>query len=297
MQSNPRSKSVTDSAYHHLQEHREFVTFCLAVLYASTEELGWDASITRLSSTKDDTKTQPVTGMEATDLNRTVTHPRYIIDVRVDEQVTRRFMTISPISTSGAYGIIGRGTRVWEARELLDGGKESDRVVAIKDYWIDEDREREGKIVESIVGAAPDEAHRVKLKKHIVDILCHGDVYREHIKIVKRDGEKPVMAKEMAKNSTPDLTEAIKRRNCAIDLRRPKATLASTLSQEHQVASGTHIPFPPSSYLAAPLRKGRPLAGVRTRNRLVMSQVGTCLHNERSLRAVFSGLRDVCKGK
>lgn len=206
-------------------------------------------------------------------------------------------MTISPISTSGADEIIGRGTRVWEARELLDDGKESDRVVAIKDYWIDEDREREGKVVESILAAAPGESHRIKLKDYIVDILCHGDVYREHIEIIKRDGEKPMMAKDMVKDSTRDLKEAIKRRNCAIDLRRPKATLASIPSQEHQVASGTHTPVPPSSYLAAPtVRKGRPLAGVRTRNRLVMSQVGTCLHNEQSLRAVFSGLRDVCKG-
>lgn len=275
------------------------------MLCASMEELGWDTSTERLEPAKPKKNKKskgkkPDAGkveMEADpDTPAELERPRYILNVRVDEQVTRRFITISPISILAADGILGRGTRVWKARELVDG-KESEEHFAIKDYWIDEDREREGEVVQSIVEAAPDDAHRAKLKKHIVDILCHGDVYREHISIVKRDGENPIVAKEMVADSTRDLKEAIRRRNRAIDLQPPKAPIASIPSQKDQVVSGIHTPVPPSSYLAASLRRGRPLPGVRTRNRLVMKQVGTCLHNEQSLRAVFSGLRDVCTGE
>lgn len=54
------------------------------------------------------------------------------MDVRVDERVTHQFITIRPLSISGADGILGRGTRVWAARELLEGGKQSEDIVAIE---------------------------------------------------------------------------------------------------------------------------------------------------------------------
>lgn len=222
--------------------------------------------------------------------------PQYRISVYVDEQVTRRFITICPISISGADGILGRGTRVWAARELLENGELSDDVVAIKDYWIDADREREGDVVQSILDAAPDEAGRATLMNHIVHILCHGDVYRTLIRIVIRDGEHPEATNVMVRDSTRNLKEAIARKHAAIPLQRPKASPSQIPSRKDQLALGAHTPVAPSSYFTPPAREGRPLPGVRIRNRLVMKQVGRPLHSEQSLRAAFSAIHDVCTG-
>lgn len=272
--------------------------FCLAVLFASTEDLGWDASMTRLSPMKDATKKQPGTETAATNPNQGATtdaaHPRFIVDVRVDEQLTRRFVTVSPLSMSGANGIFGRGTRVWEARELLEDGKESDTVVALKDYWVDVDGNREGDVVKSILDVAPDEAGRAMLRDHIIDILCHGDVYRKHTSIVKRDGQRSEAVNETVPTSTRDLKAAIARRNFAVNLRRPHGRPC----QSNQPSSGEHTPVSASSYFDVPaLWQKRPLLSVRFRNRLVMRQVGKPLHSEQSLRAIFSALHDVCFGK
>lgn len=266
------------------------------------EELGWDASIQRLALGKPEDDKTDADGRSgiwtaAADSAQAAApealHPQYILSVRVDEQVFRRFVTVSPISLSGADGIIGRGTRVWAARELLDNGEQSDDIVAIKDYWIDADQEREGDVVQSIMDAAPDEAGRAKLKNHIVDILCHGDVHRNHTGIVKRDGEHPEVVHVIAPDSTCDLREAIARREAAVESQRQRAHAARIASQSDQLASGVYSPY---SYFA-PIKERRPLAGVRIHNRLVMKQVGRSLHSEKSLRTAFSALHDVCTGQ
>lgn len=180
-------------------------------------------SIKRLSPPKDtkaNVEKQSTTGTAPTSSGQTIefrtSFPQYEIDVRVDERVTRRFITTCPLSISGADGILGRGTRVWAARELLQGGEQSEDVVAIKDYWIDADREREGDIVKSIMDAAPDEAGRAILKDHIVDVLCHGDVYRKQIRIIRRDGQHLEATYVMARDETRNPKQAIARKDSAI---------------------------------------------------------------------------------
>lgn len=199
---------------------------------------------------------------------------RYIINVRVDEQVTRRFITTTPISLQGAVGIRGRGTRVWKAHEIINE-KEGDQEVAVKDYWIDANREREGDIVKDIIATAPNEACRTLLKNHIVDVLCHGDVYREHVSIIEREERQPVKVEKMMRNSTRDLKGAIGRRN-------PVMNRASVT---------------PHTYPMSSLSKRRPPLGTKIRNQLVTKQIGKPLHAENSLYSVFSGLLDVSNGK
>ena len=60
---------------------------------------------------------------------------------KIDNQF---FITTRPLATFGADAMVGRGTRVYEARD------KHGNIVAIKDAWRDEDREPEGKILEMI---------------------------------------------------------------------------------------------------------------------------------------------------
>ena len=204
---------------------------------------------------------------------------QYIIDVRRADDTVCQFITVSVISMVGAEDILGRGTRVWEARELLADDSQASNTVVIKDYWIDDDRSREGDVHRCILDGAQDEAHRRALEAHLVTIKCHGDVYHHETIVGLKEGEPTVT---LVPTSTRDFGDAIKRKNLADLLDKPR-TDASEISSpvtDHD----EHTP------LAS-------LPGIKTRNRIVMGQVGESLHRQKSLRTVFSALQDVCMGE
>ncbi|EGO30931.1 hypothetical protein SERLADRAFT_376249, partial [Serpula lacrymans var. lacrymans S7.9] len=57
-----------------------------------------------------------------------------------------KFTTTRPITTYSADYMVGRGTRVYEARDDITGKK-----VALKDSWRDFNRDAEGAILEQIL--------------------------------------------------------------------------------------------------------------------------------------------------
>lgn len=63
--------------------------------------------------------------------------------------------------------------------------------------------------------AAPDEASRATLNNY-VDVICHGDVYRKQIRIIRRDGQHPEATYVMARDETRNLKQAIARKDSAI---------------------------------------------------------------------------------
>ncbi len=76
------------------------------------------------------------------------------IEVRTGAK-TLIYRTEEILSNHSAESILGRGTRVWSAR-LLVNGEPSGELVAIKDTWIDADRPREGDILRAIRSAIYD---------------------------------------------------------------------------------------------------------------------------------------------
>ncbi|KAF9506932.1 hypothetical protein BS47DRAFT_1399046 [Hydnum rufescens UP504] len=66
-------------------------------------------------------------------------------------------------------------TRVFEAIEVEDGGKETRGPVVLKDIWIDHDRMREGDILTQLYNDVDGEDKRLA-KKHFLTPICHGDV-------------------------------------------------------------------------------------------------------------------------
>ena len=62
------------------------------------------------------------------------------------------FRTDGLINDDGAKSPLGRGTRVWRVKRLVDGEPDaSARGRVLKDSWVDEDRDREGEILERIL--------------------------------------------------------------------------------------------------------------------------------------------------
>ena len=62
------------------------------------------------------------------------------------------FRTDGLINDDGAKSPLGRGTRVWRVKRLVDGEPDaSARGRVLKDSWVDDDRDREGEILEQIL--------------------------------------------------------------------------------------------------------------------------------------------------
>lgn len=100
-------------------------------MYASQTEMGWDPTMKMIWDGDNHVE------------------PQYDITVQSKEGDVKVFRTIGLISAVGAESIRGRGTRVWQVREV-DGDRLKDTVYVLKDAWIDSDRKSEGEVVAQI---------------------------------------------------------------------------------------------------------------------------------------------------
>jgi hypothetical protein len=94
---------------------------------ATREQLGYDESVTFVDFNERDGVWKRV----------------FEYKIPGNSQHARRFRTRNLIADRGANILTGRGTRVWEVVEILDGEDEpkSDRAsMVLKDSWIDDDR-------------------------------------------------------------------------------------------------------------------------------------------------------------
>lgn len=107
-------------------------------------------------------------------------HRRYDIVVRHQDDdgsiLATTFRTEKLISNVGAQAIRGRGTRVWRVRKLLNG-KVSGKTMVLKDCWIYSDQKREADVLEEIKASARDDDDRRVFNRHLLTVVCHGDVY------------------------------------------------------------------------------------------------------------------------
>ena len=85
------------------------------------------------------------------------------------------YRTLALITDSGAFDLLGRGTRVWKAVRIVNG-EETGAPVVLKDAWVDSDREREGDIHWRRLHSDYFERERPELKEHFIAVEVHGDV-------------------------------------------------------------------------------------------------------------------------
>lgn len=146
------------------------IRFFLVMFYSKDHELGWDPTM----------EYYPAAGkMKA----------YYIITVIGKEETGEvkevRYRTVKLLSSIGAEGLRGRGTRVWKVR-CWKNGKTVGTPVVLKDCWIDSDRMREGDIMTQILldarkakdvtldedGTTPAQV----LEQALLRTVIHGDV-------------------------------------------------------------------------------------------------------------------------
>ena len=142
---------ATDETY---QDYSPTVEIFLRLMYADEIALGWDPTMERLS-------------------------PRdHIGDVQYLIECSKvKYRTVRLIADVGAEAICSRGTRVWEVREVKKNGKEDPTPLALKDSWVDADREREGKILETIREEAEHLPDVFDFDKFFMRAKEYSDVY------------------------------------------------------------------------------------------------------------------------
>ena len=96
-----------------------------------------------------------------------------VISSATEERVYR---TISLLSNTNIDSILGRGTRVWKSHRI-ENGVEIGEPVALKDSWVDASEGREGTTYANILASATDSKKLETLKKYLLTVVTHGDVF------------------------------------------------------------------------------------------------------------------------
>ena len=222
-------------------------------MYADETQLGWDPTMQRES-------------------------PReYVGDVQYTiecDGVTYR--TVRLISDVGAEAIRGRGTRVWEVREVKKNGKEDPTPRVLKDSWVDADREREGKILESIREEAQGLPGDFNFDKYFMRAKAHSDVYIDGVQdnthlLIRRRGSLDGML-----NEPPLLIKSGPPKN-------------SKLPSNAGTKGATQVPEDDAPDLVE--------YSAKIHYRIVFTEVGTTIAEVDSLAAAMLAMTGVVKGE
>jgi Fungal protein kinase len=123
----------------------------LAVSSASKVELGWDPTVECY-------------------YHGSRVYYDITVHSRINNEVTERsYRTSQTLSDRSADALRGRGTRVFKARLLDAEGNETGNPVALKDVWLDNNRDREGDIMEEICNEVSSE-DKIKLQQSLPEI-------------------------------------------------------------------------------------------------------------------------------
>ncbi|KAK0440759.1 hypothetical protein EV421DRAFT_2036642 [Armillaria borealis] len=123
-----RARVLVSEPFNFISYYRHLIHYIVSMSFGSTEDLGYDSSITRVAI--------PLTGGPA--------GSRIQYDYAIDGETYR---TVECLSSFRASGIMSRATRVWTVRKLGDWKK---RECALKDFWIPLDSKTESEIQQDI---------------------------------------------------------------------------------------------------------------------------------------------------
>jgi len=255
----------------------------IALASCDLQELGYDTSIKRVSRVGK------------------AKHPAYEIEVG-----NKTYTTRNVIADFGADAMCGRGTRVWKVCD------ESGKEYALKDCYIDSDREREGYILEGLYHKLPhpDMAQvRRDARKHFLTVSNHGDVM---LPAPGQHGDAGTVAGEEEPRPVQDQTLTVMRRNRELmyhkvfkittrDLtRNPPNTKTSA-----QDGSGKLVPPRDSSLGGVPHKHQFDPVDINSRTaikrnlqhyRIVFEEVAESLYAQTTLQKVFTAIHGALKG-
>lgn len=252
---------------------KPLVQFVLAFLYAPKAAMGLDES---MSCIWDGQKT---------------TVPQYLITVRSAEHpdAVKKYQTTRLISACCAEAIRGRGTRMWEVKEVKRG-KMTGEPMMLKDSWIDSDRPREEVVIKKISG----DAKRFENP--------------EDKDLLQQSLPKPVIAGDVWIGDDVDITICGRERTFGslsrFNLVRPPVaynTDSSTDTEPTPPPAGSSVPTASVQGNVAHHNGAteKPVAVCRSKThyRVVFSEVCEVLHEIDSLPDILYTLCKVCEGK
>jgi hypothetical protein len=157
------------------------IRFVTSIAFANESELGWDPTIQReripeqVHSSPGGSSSEPEREQVDATRYRITVHTRPAGDDGHERPAVETvYRTTRIIFDYGADALRGRGTRVFEARRLEDN-VEVGELVVIKDVWVDDDREREDRILSQLFNDADDKDKEL-IRKYFLTVLACGDV-------------------------------------------------------------------------------------------------------------------------
>lgn len=104
---------------------------------------------------------------------------RLVYDVTIRESETKEhiYRTTELINDDATANLRGRGTRVWKMAQVMNGKVNEDVGGVMKDYWIDEDRTREGDILQELRQLYSNHDDEDLFNSLFLTVVAHGDVY------------------------------------------------------------------------------------------------------------------------
>jgi hypothetical protein len=240
------------------QEHEKLIKLVLSFSHATEEELGYDRTFRLVGN---------VDGVA-----------QYEIDVG-----ERTFLTLKTLSDIAADRLCGRATRVFKVYEKSN----PTRMLALKDQWIDDDREEEAVILD-LLHAQIREAHAKKtfedmnLPKHPWEYFLTVNVH-SRVKVGSEDDntKETIMRGHSLSNTCPLISLVIDK---------------TIVGPATVVESTGHIPYPNTS-IALVFPERVPHLTPRRHQRIVFNELGEALHDLDSLADFFRSLADATLGK
>ncbi|XP_006455458.1 hypothetical protein AGABI2DRAFT_75672, partial [Agaricus bisporus var. bisporus H97] len=140
-----RSHTVVSESFDFTKDIKSFIHVFLSLMYATRVEIGYDPTVHRVLDDK---------------------WIRYVYEVEYNGE-RRYFKTLETLYTSRVLCITGRKTRVWQAIEVegyndkkFRKEKKGGKVVALKDYWLDEGSKSEKDTLEDIFRSIEQVKHK-----------------------------------------------------------------------------------------------------------------------------------------
>ncbi|PBK89234.1 hypothetical protein ARMGADRAFT_1083778 [Armillaria gallica] len=253
-----RARVLVSEPFNFITQYRHLIHYIVSLSFGSTEDLGYDSSITSV----------------AIPLTDGPTRYRIQYDYVIDGETYR---TVECLSSFRASRIISPATRVWTVRKL---GDEIQQEYALKDFWIPLDKKTESEIQQDIFK---------RIEEKDPDAKKDPTLYKQYFMDIKAC--EVVTCTDEKADAIADLLVPY----CLYDVtRRPSSSAASIRST--LIFSSTADPV--GGHLSGRTEHHSPRVYTGCKHvRVLFSEVGTPLDEVQDQKMLFTGLLHAYRGK
>ncbi|KIP06495.1 hypothetical protein PHLGIDRAFT_118886 [Phlebiopsis gigantea 11061_1 CR5-6] len=261
-----RAEVLVSDPFDFVSQPKLLLKFFTTVMYATTDDLGWDPTMTLVPETD---------GKHQYDIQVAVsTDPMPVV-----------YRTTRLISNVGACRLRGRGTRVWEVRQLNANSCFTGPPRVLKDSWPDTDRPREAEVLAQVlrdIGSVEEAQDFFLTVEAAGDVSIGGAVDQtlpesDRDQLYARDnGEEPKRFDLMQVDNSERATQGRDKTLQSLDGEVRGSQVSSFSALQHQLQEP--VRFCP-----------------KTHHRIVFKEVCKSLNEEIDLPTILVALRLVCK--